>query len=556
MSQLNELDARLEQLKIDLSGPPDFTQQVLAKIANEPVNERVKVDRSARGSLRRFAALATAASLLFAVGWWMMQPKSLYAQAVAALQKVDVVHATGWATKVIRKWPLENGTDTGEGRHAIDAWYWTDGDRNVRSYEAMGPITITRNAETLNEYQSDADLLFVMKGNSKDSISRFETLSKFLRLLKLEGNEMIDLGSREMDGKNLRGTRLNRYGVSTDFWFDDRTNLPVSLTRNRVVDGQPVTELELNLSFDEPLPDRITSYSPPATENVRYGGQMDDKVAVWNQHVQNVGAAMVQQPSLPLPRIVERMEQKVFSFQHTKLTPDGRFWVVPLDTGQAEEMNVRDFVRFRVASPEDERDLYRWRVEGDLADVTFDRSDLVCEKNTPWQDWTSFTLATVGLEFTIVEEERQFWIAKHDGVTNKSYKEVNPPVPALVEGGRRLRGVVKLGVGHRLHPVSLPQLIQDFHELQNARVIGGTHPIIVDQTGLPKPPEFDRSKYDSWDAYTKSVNYDQYLVASDSPWFVGKGSLPMARQWYQDELGITFESETRKLKTYIVRRKK
>lgn len=556
MNQLNELETRLEELGNELSGPPDFVQRVLSEATNKQVHGRVKVTPPARRSIRSFAVLATVATLMLAVGWWMMQPTSLYAQAVAALQKVDVVHATGWTTRVVRKWPLESDAAAGDdGKHQIDAWYWSDSKRMSHVYEAMGPVTTTRNGDTLNEYQRDADLLFVLKSEPNDFISRFESLSEVLRALEMEGNKTIDLGSREVDGKVLRGTRLQRDSRTEDFWFDVSTHLPVSFTRSRLVNGRAAIDLVLNLSYQDPLPDAIASYTPPETENMRYGGQVNEVVAAWSQHVQNVGIAIEQDQKVPLPRIIKRTGQKVFSYQHTKQTPDNRFCVIPLGNGQTDEMSVKDFIRFRVSSSAEERELYRWRVEGDLADITFKRSDLVCEADTSWQEWTAFALGTVGLEFTTVEEEREFWIANHDGVTRKPYIEVNPPVPSLVQGGREQPGLVKLGVGHALHPVSLKRLFSDFHSLQNSSVISGTHPIIVDQTGFPNPPAFDRSRYASWDDYTNAVNYDQYLVASDSPWFVGEGSLDMARQWYQKELGITFDPKKRKLKTYIVRRK-
>ena len=66
----------------------------------------------------------------------------------------------------------------------------------------------------------------------------------------------------------------------------------------------------------------------------------------------------------------------------------------------------------------------------------------------------------------------------------------------------------------------------------------------------------DREKYASWDDFKKAVNYDQYYVASDSPWFVGPGSTKMARQWYEQKLGLTFTEEQRPLTIHVIRRKR
>ena len=82
------------------------------------------------------------------------------------------------------------------------------------------------------------------------------------------------------------------------------------------------------------------------------------------------------------------------------------------------------------------------------------------------------------------------------------------------------------------------------------------HPIIVDQTGLPRAPRMDPEQYKSWQEFQEAVNYDQYYVASDSPWFVGEGSRQMARNWCEKEFGVTITEETQEMTIHVVRSKK
>lgn len=555
MRQSTELNDRLDQLRAVLAGHPRFVDQVMSEITKESTCNPIEVEQPERGGIQRFAALAIAAAIIFAIGWWMTRSTSLYAQAIAALQKVEVVHASGWTKELVRKWPLENEIAAQEERYNIEAWYWNDGERNGRAHETIGPITTARDGAILTEFQRDVELLYVLKSKPKDSVERFETLGKVLKALAVEGTKTIDLGALEVDGKVLQGTRMIRDAGIEEYWFDSQTKLPMIFTRSRKVDQEMVSELELKLSYDDPLPETIEAYSPPASKNMRYGGQVGNVVEVWDQHVQNLQVAIATQPDLPLPRIIERTGQKTFSYQYGKLTPNGRLRIIPLDL-KYSKMDVGNFIRLHVSGAGDESDFYRWRIERNLEELTFPKSDLVSSNKTPWQEWTSFALGTIGLDFITVEEDREFWIAKHNGVNLKSYKEVNPPVPYIVEGGREKRGLVNLGVGHALRPVSLQRLFDDFNTMQNMSPIGGHHPIIIDQTGFPQPPEFDKNKYESEAEYEQEVNYEQYLVASDSPYFVGEGSTEMARQWYQKELGITFDSEIRKLTMHIVRQKK
>jgi hypothetical protein len=65
--------------------------------------------------------------------------------------------------------------------------------------------------------------------------------------------------------------------------------------------------------------------------------------------------------------------------------------------------------------------------------------------------------------------------------------------------------------------------------------------IIIDQTGLPSKAEHGR--------------LDETAVSSESPYWVGKNGIGIAREWFEGEFGITFTEENRMMNVSIVRKK-
>ncbi|HWB08920.1 MAG TPA: hypothetical protein VG826_06840 [Pirellulales bacterium] len=548
MNAFNDLEERLDQLGRELAGPPCFVDQVMADVA--------VVRRPQRRWLRAAGGLALAASLLIAAAIWLTPSPSLYAQAIAALDKAKTVHVTGWTSEPLRKWPLEGTVrqEVSENNVPVDAWYWNGEDRRPRSYERFGPVTLVRDGAELREYQSDVDLLFVSKGLPKDYVERFSSLSAVLEMLRKEGAAADELETRNADGKTIRGLKFARGERIEEYWFDAKTNLPTSYARRRLGNSEPKTEFQLRFAYDEQVPAAVAAYRPPQAKHVRYGGKHDDVQIVWKQHVQELAQRMLSEAKGETVSLLPRTEPKTFSLQYMMRTPDERFWVVPLDLDQYRPLSVKDFIRVRVSMAEGDHALEAWRVQKDLLGIEFPRADLVCEKDTPWQQWVSFALKSIDLEFVDVVEERTYWIAKHDGRKLKPYQQVKPPVPYIVKGGKEQKGLVKPGVGYFLRPVTMHELLSELTRLQNDD-LRGRGPIIIDETGLPRAPRNDPSKYSTWEQYRAAVNYDQYLVATDSPYFVGEESQALAREWYEKEFGVTFEQEQREATIHVVRRK-
>ena len=547
MSNSPDLDARLASLRDELEGPPGLPGRVLQAAAASPPTKR-----SVRGRLRRLAVPAAAAGLVLAAAVWMAQPRSLYAQAVSALRAVDTVHVTGWTSRVVRKWPLEDATaEPPARRYAVDAWYWTDGGQS-RSHQAVGPVVLTEAGDTLTEYQKDADLTFISKGRGEDPVLECTSLAGYLESLKTEGVPAESLGERTVDGRRQTGVRLRHDDGEEEFWFDAETRLPAEFGFRSGADA-PDDGFRVTFAYDQPVPAAVSSYVPPETTQVRYGGRHEDALAAWERHVQDLGREADARGGSPtiVPRAGDR---RYVVHQRITKTPGGRHLVVPLDVDQHRRMSVKGFLDSRVTRRGGDRAPEMFRVEDGLLYVEFERADLVCDAETPWREWTAAALETLGLELAEEQVERTVWIARHDGRELPAWRTVRPPKPYVVEGGVEKKGVVRTGVGHRLKPVTMRTLFRDFNRQQNSQY-EGVSPIIVDETGLPAPPPWKRSEHGTWREYAEAVDYDQYLVATDSPYFAGDGSTEMARQWFAEKFGITFTEETRTSTVYVVRKK-
>ncbi|MEZ6138169.1 MAG: hypothetical protein R3C53_25065 [Pirellulaceae bacterium] len=549
MSKPRQITDRLDQVGQELRNRPSIVDGVMTDIECGLITVRGHQS----GFLRTMVGLAAAACTLIAVGTWLAQPASLYAQTVAALAKVKSVHVEGWTSQVVRSWPLEQPREQPDDKIPMDGWYWYDGEVPA-SHEQLGPVVRCRRGGRLQEYQQDVDLLFVADGASKDKIESFSGLERYLQLLQQEGVKSDDLGQRTEAGHDLHGVRINRGGVSTEYWFDVDSHLPFRMSQLRSSDEGERTAFELSFSYGEQVPESIVAYVPPNAKNLRHGFGHDGQQLAWNQHVQDVGLRLDEHPINGRVTILPRQKQQTYSYQFIKLTPDGKYWVLPLDHDQYSPLTVKNFINLRVQHGGPDRAPETWRVEGDLLDVTFPRADLIFEKDTPWGEWVQSALNQIGLEYADVTEERMFWVAKHDGRKLRPWQEVTPPVPYVIEGGKTKPGLVRPGIGFKQLPVTMHDLLADFNRIQNNHYTAD-HPIIIDRTELPEAPRWNREEYASWDEFKAAVNYDQYYVASDSPWFSGSESRQMARDWYEKEFGVTMTEEQRPMTIHVIRRK-
>jgi hypothetical protein len=538
------LDDRLEQLAQELLGRGSRSQSIMNEVMNckpETAKQGVEVlDAVKQRNSGRLIFIAVAASAVLALGLLGLQPQSLYAQSAKALKKVKTIHLKGSTSEIVRNWPAEDESKVEKREtYEMDAWYWKSPTGANRSYERIGPVIQTRDDRMFVEYQSDMDLLYRSDRNTKDSMGRISSIADTISSLEKEAIKVESLGLKEKQDKRLTGFRLKRRGAVEEYWIDSETKLPILCSRKSMKDNSTIQEFEL--SYDQPIPDAIVAYSPPSTKHIRMDSKDESEFAL---HVQKL-QGMVQANPLDTV-IIPRKSPNTFSLQYTMTTPNGKHSVVPLDCGPNMRMNIEHFLRLRVHPNPNS---YEWRVPAELADLEFPRSDLICPKDADWKEWVTVALTSLQLEFHDVQEERVFWIAKHDGRKMRPWKEVNPPIV----GDTRKTGVLP-GVGFKNNPATMPELFREFNSLQNSD-LNGSHPIIDDQTGLPTPPQWNRSEYATWIEFSKAVNFEQYYVASDTPWFAGKGSTEIAKKWFQEQLGITFKEEMRPTTVHVIRRK-
>jgi hypothetical protein len=432
-------------------------------------------------------------------------------------------------------------------------WHWTEADGTTRSYERAGPVILVRHGGDSKEYQEDADLTWIYEGGySKNRVEEFGSLGQYFAALQRPALKNEDLGIREDAGRKLRGIRHSQNNRIRELWIDEATGLPARLTQKSSPEGEPT--FELTFIADEPVPNVIATYAPPATKHVRYGGGSRTNDA-WLQHVAEIGDRLKTQPLGGRIALWPRDSVPLFANQWSLLTADGKHWIRPLDLDQHFPLSLEDFIRLRIATNEGEQRHGTWRIPKELLELEFPRADLIHVADMPWQEWVQFAIGQLGLEFVDQDETQTVWIAKHDGRPLRPWQHVNPPVPYVVEGGKEKKGVVRPGIGFALRPVTLHELFADFNGMIDSHDFAADKPRIIDETGLPAPPAFDRTKHGTPREHRDKV-VSKFYVATDSPWFVGRESIEMARAWYEKEFGITFTEEKRPVTVHLIQRTK
>lgn len=552
MNNSHTLEERLNRLGNELAGRGSLIPRVMTELSDD--RPQPPPTRRPGPRFQALTALAVAVCVMVAAALWLARPSTLYARALEALGKARTVHVTGWSSRIVRKWPLEQPQqDALIAKYPVDAWYWREDDGTARSYEKFGPVIQARRGGALREYQQDADLLFIAEGRPKDYIDMFATVAEYLRALDGKGVEKRDLGTRTEDGMTLRGLEIVRHGRTEAFWFDADTDLPIRFSRSQAENDGTNVGFEMRFSYNKPVPMAVVDYAPPKTDNIRYGHGHQNVELAWRRHVQDIGLRLQEEPPDGRVAILPRKGQETFAHQWSLLTPDGRHRVIPLDLDQFSPLTVKNFINLRVATQDGDRAYETWRVAENLLEVELPRRDLIYAEGTPWQEWVQYALNEHGLEYVDVVEPRTYWIARHDGRKLRPWREVDPPVPYIIEGGVEKKGVVKPGVGHQLTPETMHGLFADFNRIQNMK-FAADHPVIVDETGLPRRPDWDRDLHPSYEEYREQI-LEKYFVATDSPWFGGEEARQMARDWFRKEFGVSFTEEQRPTTIHVVRRK-
>jgi len=167
----------------------------------------------------------------------------------------------------------------------------------------------------------------------------------------------------------------------------------------------------------------------------------------------------------------------------------------------------------------------RVRIEGNIGDIEL-RHDWIYRVGTNQAERIEFLLDYFGLEVVDVNEPRRVWIAHHDGRKLKDYKEVKAPVPYDNSGTRKAGVMTSMASGG----FDLRYLFRNFMDDQNEKTKANGI-IIIDKTGVTG------------------------RVSLEGPCFKGEEGAKIAREWFKDEMGVTFSEEVRTMTTYVIRKR-
>lgn len=505
----------------------------------------------------RVSAALAASVLLGLATWRMSQPTPLYARMLAELAKARTVHAEGWTYNVARRWPLEQPLekkDDKQVRHEMEIWHWTDADGTHRSYERQGPVIAVQRDGDTTEYQQDADLTAIYRGGYiKDRIAEFARLPGYFAALERPSLKKTELPPRVEDGRMLHGLCLTEGNSIYEIWIDELSSLPAKVVQRDKESGRQT--LLLSYTIDGPVPASIVSYQPPEPKLVRAAHGGDEPRRQWLSHVAEIGRQLEASPMAGRMALLPRPDGRTFGLQYPMKTSDGKYWVRPFDIGPYQPMTPSYFID-REAASDGERRHGTWRLDKKFHDVELPRADIVYEADVPWQERVQFGLGQFGLEYVDVIEQQTIWVAKHDGRALKPWQQVKPPVPYVVEGGIEKKGYVEPGIGFKLVPVTMQELLADFNSMIDGKDLAADKPSIRDETGLSaSPPPYHEDQHGTGKEYRDEV-VSKFFVATDSPYFVGHESLEMAKRWYAEEFGITFTEVKEPVTIHVIRKKK
>jgi hypothetical protein len=158
--------------------------------------------------------------------------------------------------------------------------------------------------------------------------------------------------------------------------------------------------------------------------------------------------------------------------------------------------------------------------------------DMVYNKDLEPRKKTKELLRLLGLEIVEKTEEHTVWVAHYDGRELKPYKEVKAPYPADGEAEDQLGRPGAMGA------ITLDFLFRQFMQDQDPD-FKADGILIIDETGIPSKPD--------------DGEWSKVHIASESPNWKGAEGPALARKWFEQEFGITFEQEIRTMTVYEVR---
>ncbi len=478
------------------------------------------------GRLAWGVGVVTIAILILTVmpGLFQSPGDRVYAAAAKALQSVDTIHISGWSNTLSSFIGIHSSDIPDVSKPLeIEAWEWIDDGGLFHSYKQGGPYFVREDAERRYEYNADTDTLWIKKPRiellnkaSTASIHLLDALQKF-------DIQKTNLADREIGGRLCNGLLTEKDVRRKEYWFDKKTNLLMELSFYRLQNGDWKQTTFIQFDYDQAIPQAVQAYvGPEKPRQIHYDRDIDPRFDAWHERLRQLASRYTTQPFPKTMELVPRLNEEIIvAYEYGQMPGIRDYLVRPLQS------SLGDYLR---------RAQYNGtiRVPKKLQDISLNH-DLVLQRDIPIQDQTIFILHSLGLEIVENKEERNVWIAHHDGRALKPWKEVKAPVSG--EGARALMP----GMAHGWNPVALTDLINAFNYWQDDDLsASGTY--IVDETELPKLPD-------------PNANREPYAVCCENIYWGGEESKEIAQEWFAKELGITFSEEIRTLATWIVREK-
>ncbi len=478
------------------------------------------------------AAAVVAMALLICLGDGVLRNRSAYAGVVKALQDVNAIHVLGWTTRLSPGYSVagDDPYDRSQ-RYPIEIWEWFTSDGGYRLYDRQGPIVVWDDGDRHHEHHADKDRLFVSTPPPRRHpyAARFQSMTENLESLKERGIRMTNLGIQTRSGRRAEGLRTERGDRRYDLWIDVDTHLVLENDAYTLKDGQWRQDMHREIRYNQAVPTEVVAYVPPNAKDVQYSSDIDPRFDRWNQRLRRIAAYY---QGHPVPAGMELLPcdsnegPMGWAYVYAPGTLPGitdktGHWVMPL------RLALGDFLQSEF------KPIGSLRVPADIAAIRLNH-DLVTKNGDSGRSRSEFVLGQLGLELVETIEPRKVWIAHHDGRPLKPWRQVKSPVPN--PDGRALRP----GMASSMGPATMRELLDGLVFYQ-AQSLAATGILIIDQTGLPSGP---------------AVPPDcKGAVAAEQPYWGGEESPEIAREWFQEQFGVTFTQETRPMTIYGVRRR-
>ena len=497
---------------------PEAVDAIARRAAGEPPTRR----RIMRHVSIQWATAAAIAGLvltgIYFVGGSLDGTARVYAAMMEALEDVRTVHVAGWtrrpsgAHSSVLDRPLE------PSRYPVEVWEWVTPDGGYRLYDRQGPITVWDDGDRRYEHQAHNEVLYIGRALHQKPLARqYQCLAEDLDSFRKRGARITDLGLRDLDGRQVRGYRVEYDLKRKEAWIDVETHL---LVRNEAYvcrDGRWEQSVDRTITYDQPVPDDIRDYSPARAETVRYDNDIDPRFEAWHARLKAIGLYYRRHPmpkgmALLARDVNEPIGEAYAPGRIPEVTDRTGYWVLPI------QETLADFLRTRI------RPYGSLRMPEDVQAIEMNHDLITCNADTE-RARADFVLRELGLEGVEVRRERRVWVARRDGRDLPPAEQVKAPVP----NPKHLP--LGPGMASGSGSFSIEEIFDGFAFYQDYD-LEASGIAIEDRTGLA-----DRA------------------VSSELPFWGGPESVEIFKTWCRERFGVTFTEETRPMTVYEVRRR-